>query len=72
MTSHLSESAIIIAFPALEKCRECAGSGLTWSFQRRTKRRQAAAKCTLCGGHGKTRNNLQNAEVCQPEGGKKL
>lgn len=42
--------------PRSKKCRECAGSGLTWSIQRRTKRQQAAANCKACSGTGKTRN----------------
>lgn len=46
----------IIAFPALEKCKECNGSGLVWSFDIRTKRQQAAAKCKVCNGFGKSRD----------------
>ena len=48
-------SAEIIEFPKLVKCRQCAGSGLTWSFQRRTKRAQVASSCTACKGQGKVR-----------------
>lgn len=57
-------SAEIIEFPKLKKCRECAGSGLTWSFQRRTKRAQVASSCIKCGGTGISRDleNLKRKE----------
>lgn len=48
--------AQIIEFPKLEKCGQCSGSGLTWSFQRRTKRAQVSSSCPACRGTGKVRN----------------
>lgn len=46
----------IIEFPKLTKCLDCGGSGLTWNFQRRTKRAQAASPCKACGGSGRKRS----------------
>lgn len=51
-----SEVAVILQFPALEKCRDCAGSGLTWNIQRRTKRQQVGSTCQTCRGTGRVRN----------------
>lgn len=49
-------ACVIIQFPPLEKCTACAGSGLTWSIQRRTKRAQVASACQNCNGTGRVRN----------------
>ena len=70
-----SEVAVILQFPALEKCRDCAGSGLTWNIQRRTKRQQVGSTCKTCRGTGRARNtepvivdDPQNASVmARPE-----
>ena len=64
-----SESSVILQFPPLEKCNDCAGSGLTWNVQRRTKRQQVASSCPTCHGTGRVRNlepvivDSQNAEA---------
>lgn len=54
--SSCSLSSVVLQFPPLEKCRVCAGSGLTWVIQRRTKRQQAGSTCTACQGTGRVRN----------------
>lgn len=68
-----SEVGLILQFPALEKCRDCAGSGLTWNIQRRTKRQQVGSACRTCRGTGRARNtepvivdNPQNAGHLAP------
>jgi len=52
--------AKILQFPPITKCLQCAGTGLTWSIQRRSGRNQAAAKCPACAGSGKSRNAIKS------------
>ena len=49
---------MILRFPELEKCSDCAGHGLTWNVQRRTKRQQVASSCHTCHGTGRVRSLL--------------
>lgn len=51
-----SSAAVVIAFPPIERCPECSGSGLCWSIQRRTGLQQVASNCKRCGGSGRYRN----------------